>query len=174
MDGNGGNDLLSGDAGNDHLVAFDDGHDRLYGNKGADTLHGYLVQHQPGDLSYVVEDHQADHLHGGWGNDTLLLGSGDVGTGGGGADTFEVSWDVQHGHPAQITDYDPRHDKLFVEFTSNHADADLTAVKPEETNVTTGPLKDGSGSAIYINGQPIAHVLGTTTLQASDVGLIRN
>lgn len=172
MEGNGGDDLLQGKMGRDHLIAFDEGKDTLFGNRGDDTLHGYLVQHQPDDTSFAIEDHQADHLHGGLGNDTLMLGSDDVGSGGQGADEFHVSWDVEHGHPAQITDYNPKQDKLFVEFTSNHADADLTAFKPEDANLTTMPMEDGAGTAILLNGQPIAHVLGATNLKAADIGLI--
>lgn len=172
MEGNGGDDRLFGHGGNDNLVSFDAGHDTVFGNAGNDSLHGYLVQKQPGDLSYVVEDHQADHLHGGLGKDTLSLGSDDVGAGGHGADSFHVSWDVEHGHPAQITDYNPKQDKIYVEFTSNHADEGMTDIKPEEQTITTEPMKDGEGTAIMINGQAIAHVLGTTHLNASDIGLI--
>lgn len=172
MEGNGGDDKLFGHAGNDNLVSFDAGHDTVHGGTGNDSLHGYLVQKQPGDLSYVVEDHQADTLLGGLGKDSLFLGSDDVGSGGKGADSFHVSWDVEHGHPAEITDYNARQDKIYVEFTSNHADDGMTDIKPEEQTITTELMKDGSGTSILINGQAIAHVLGATHLNASDIGLI--
>lgn len=172
IEGNGGDDKLLGHAGNDHLVGFDAGRDTLYGNEGDDTLHGYMVQHQPGNLSYVVEDHQSDHLYGGLGNDKLYLASDDVGAGGAGKDEFHVSWDVERGHPAQITDYNPRQDKIYVEFTSNHADADMTEAKPGEMHVTTGPMKDGAGTSILVNGEPVADVLGALNLHPSDIGLI--
>jgi hypothetical protein len=172
MEGNGGDDKLFGHGGDDHLVGFDAGQDTLNGGAGNDSLHGYLVQKQPGDLSYVVEDHQSDHLHGGLGNDSLFLGSDDVGSGGHGADSFHVSWDVEHGHPAQITDYNPRQDKIYVEFTSNHADEGMTDIKPEEQTITTEPMDHGAGTSILINGQAIAHVLGATHLSASEIGLI--
>ncbi len=173
MEGQGGDDKLYGHGGNDNLVGFDAGHDTLIGGAGDDKLHGYLVQKQPGDLSYVVEDHQADHLQGGAGKDTLFLGSDDVGTGGQGADSFHVSWDVEHGHPAQITDYNPKLDKIFVEYTSNHANEGLTDIKPEEQTISTEPMEHGEGTSILINGQAIAHVLGAAHLNASDIGLIR-
>ena len=172
MGGNGGDDRLHGHAGNDHLVASDAGRDTVFGDAGNDTLHGYYVQPEPGHLSFMVEDHQADHLHGGIGNDRLYLASDDVGTGGQGADQFHLSWDITHGHPAQITDYNPALDKIYVEFSSNHADLGMTHITPDEMSVTTQPMKDGSGTEILINGQSIAHVLGASNLRPSDIGLI--
>lgn len=172
MDGNGGDDLLLGGRGRDHLVSFDAGQDTIRGGAGADSLHGYTVQHNPDGSSFVVEDHEADHLAGGLGKDVLSLGSGDIGTGGKGEDAFHVSWDVEHGHPAQITDYDPAQDKIYVEYSSHHANAAMDPIKPSETTVTTQPMKNGAGTAILINGEPIAHVLGATDLKAADIGLI--
>lgn len=172
MQGNGGDDVLKGNMGKDNLIAFDQGQDTLFGNRGDDTLHSFLVQHNPDESSFVVEDHQADRLHGGFGNDKLMLGSDDVGTGGQGSDQFHVSWDVEHGHPATIMDYNPKQDKLFVEFTKNRADDGLTEIKPEDSNLTTAPMKDGAGTSILLNGEAIAHVLGATNLHASDIGLI--
>ena len=170
--GDGGDDRLFGHAVNDDLVGSDQGRDAIFGGSGSDTLHGFFAQHEPGNLSFAVEDQQADHLHDGLGKDALFLGSDDVGTGGQGADQFHLSWDVEHGHPAQITDNNPAQDKTYVEFTTHHADAEMTHVKPEETAVTTQALKDGSGTEILINDQSIAHVLGATNLQPADIGLV--
>ena len=137
-----------------HHAAMDD-------NLGSDTLHDIFMQHEPGNLSFAVEDHQANHSLGGIGKDALYLGSDDVGTGGVGADQFHLSWDVEHRQPAQH--------KVYVELTIHHADADI---KPEETTVTTQSLKDGAGTEILINSQSMAHVVGATSLQPSDIGLI--
>lgn len=172
--GNDGNDMLFGHRGNDHLVGYDAGSDTLFGGMGNDTLHGFLVEKPAAHLSYVVDDHQADHLYGGTGKDKLFLGSDDVGTGGAGADQFHVSWDVEHGHPAQITDYNPAQDKIYVEYTTNHADDAMTAIKPEEMTITTAPMEGGAGTSIFINGEAIANVLGAANLHASDIALIHN
>lgn len=172
MEGNGGDDLLQGRAGADHLVSFDEGQDTISGGAGADSLHGYTFQHLPDDTSFMIEDHAADELHGGGGKDVLFLGSDDVGSGGNNADAFHVSWDVEQDHPATITDYNSAQDKIFVEYASYHADENMTPITDAETTVTTAPLVDGSGTAIFLNGHAIAHVMGTTTLQASDIGLI--
>lgn len=174
IEGKDGNDLLFGHRGDDHLVGFDAGSDTLHGGNGNDTLHGFMVQKQAGAFSYAVDDHSGDHLYGGTGKDHLFLGSDDVGTGGAGSDQFHVSWDVEHGHPAQITDYNPAHDKIYVEYTTNHADDQMTAIKPEEMKVTTAPMKDGAGTSIFINGEAIANVLGAANLHASDISLVYN
>lgn len=173
LDGGAGNDILQGRGGADHLVGFNAGNDTLWGGMGADSLHGYTVNAMPGgDTSFVIEDHAADHLHGGLGADKLWLASGDVGTGGAGADEFHVSWDVDHSHPATITDYQPRTDRIVIEFTTNHADGDMAHITNADQQVTTQPMHDGTGTAIYLNGQPIANVMGTTALRAADIAVV--
>lgn len=173
MDGGAGNDLLQGRGGADHLVTFDAGSDTAQGGAGADSLHGYTVNAMPGgDTSFVIEDHAADHLSGGLGADKLWLASGDEGAGGAGADEFHVSWDVDHAHPAEIADYQPGTDRIVIEFTTNHADGNMDPISAADQTVTTQPLHDGSGTAICLNGQPIAHVLGTTTLRAADIAVV--
>lgn len=173
LEGGGGDDVLQGRGGADHLVAFDEGSDTLWGGMGADSLHGYTVNAMPdGDTSFVVEDHEADRLRGGLGADKLWLASDDVGTGGAGADEFHVSWDIEAGHPATITDYHPSLDRIVIEFTSHHADGEMEPITDQEQDITTEPLEDGSGTAICLNGQPVAHVLGTTTLSASDIAVV--
>lgn len=173
IDGGAGNDLEMGRGGADHLVASGAGSDTLFGGAGADSLHGYATNASPGgDTSFITEDHAPDHLHGGLGNDTLWLGSGDVGTGGQGTDEFHVSWDVDHDHPATITDYHPRTDRIVIEFTTNRADEAMTPITEADQHVTTHALDDGSGTAICLNGQPVAHVLGTTTLRPSDIAVV--
>lgn len=173
LDGGGGDDTLLGKAGADHLVTFDAGADRAFGGRGADSLHGYVAEAPPGgDASFIVEDHEADRLMGGAGADKLWLASDDQGSGGAGSDEFHLSWDVEPGHPATITDYQPGTDRLVVEYTSHRADAEMTAITAEDQQITTEPLEDGSGTAICLGGTPIAHVLGTTGLRAADIAVV--
>ncbi|NBZ88391.1 hypothetical protein [Stagnihabitans tardus] len=173
LEGRGGNDTLQGRGGADHLVTFDEGSDRAFGGMGADSLHGYTVNAMPdGDTSFVIEDHTTDRLFGGMGADKLWLGSDDIGAGGAGADEFHVSWDVDHANPATITDYQPNTDRIVVEFTTNRADDAMTGITQADQNLTTEPLEDGSGTAICLNGEPIAHVMGTTALRASDISVV--
>lgn len=173
IDGQGGDDLIEGKGGADHLVTLGEGQDTAFGGLGNDTLHGYTVNRMPGgDTSFVIEDHESDVLRGGGGADKLFVGSGDRAQGGAGADEFHLSWDVDPDTPARIGDYQPGTDRIVVEFTTNRADDDMTPISDADQNLTTVPLHDGSGTAICLNGQPIAHVMGTTTLQASDIRLV--
>ncbi|MCW9041831.1 MAG: hypothetical protein OQK05_00690 [Pseudopelagicola sp.] len=84
------------------------------GGEGADTLEG-------------PEDSEgADTLDGGAGNDEIILGAGDEGTGGAGNDLFTVTEqglnnaadkdieDVDYGQ-SLITDYDPEEDQIVIE-----------------------------------------------------------
>ena len=173
MEGRAGADTLNGRGGNDQIVTFDAGQDRAWGGMGNDSLYGYRVNAMPGgDTSFVVEDHQVDHLHGGMGADKLWLASGDIGTGGMGQDTFHLSWDVDHANPAQITDYQPTTDRIVIEFTSHSVQGDMGPISDADQQVTTAALDNGTGTAILLNGQPIAHVMGTTTLQAGDISVV--
>ena len=173
LEGRGGNDTLQGRGGADNLVTFDAGSDRAFGGMGADSLHGYTVNAMPGgDTSFAIEDHTTDRLFGGQGADKLWLASDDIGAGGAGADEFHVSWDVDHANPATITDYQPGTDRIVVEFTTNRADDAMTEITEADQNLTTEPLEDGSGTAICLNGAPIAHVMGTTALRASDISVV--
>ena len=170
INGNDGNDVLKGQSGDDHLIAFDDGQDTVLGGFGSDSLHGFTVQDEPGHLSFIIEDHQSDVLKGGTGGDTLFLGGDDQGYGGRGADEFHVSWDVEIGHPAEITDFNPSTDRIYVDYSYNHSDANLSEIRDSEFHITTAPMHDGTGTSIFINGQAIAHVIGVSNLQASEIG----
>lgn len=173
IEGRMGHDTLQGRQGNDTLVTFDKGQDRAWGGMGNDSLYGYRVNAMPdGDTSFVVEDHQVDRLHGGMGADHLWLASGDIGTGGMGQDTFHLSWDVDHANPAQITDYQPSTDRIVIEFTSHSVQGDMGPITAADQDVTTAALDDGTGTAILLNGQPIAHVMGITTLQPADISVV--
>ncbi len=86
-----GDDVLRGQGGDD-MISGGSGDDRLYGNKGNDTLYG---------------DKGADRVFGNGGDDVIILGTGDIATGGTGSDTFTFTKGE-----AEITDFNPRFDHL--------------------------------------------------------------
>lgn len=106
-----GDDVLRGQGGDD-TISGGSGDDRLFGNKGNDILDG---------------NKGADRIFGNGGDDVIILGTGDVATGGKGSDTF-----VFTKGRAEITDFNPRHDHLELagykldDLSFNATDAGIT------------------------------------------------
>lgn len=94
--GGGGDDLLIGQAGND-LVVGEEGGDELHGDFAggaeSDTLIGGRNDFSALDSNRRVDDLETDTLFGEGGDDTLVVGVGDAGTGGEGFDYFEFTVD---------------------------------------------------------------------------------
>ena len=91
IDGNGGDDALAGEAGDD-IVNGDDGNDRLVGGAGADILHGDAGNDSMDggtENDQIFGDDGNDSMTGGAGADSLDGGEGnDILEGGAGADTL--------------------------------------------------------------------------------------
>lgn len=133
--GGAGNDILQGGAGDDFLdggtqpdlVMGASGADTLLGGAGDDLLEGggvfnrelnnddYEILRNLADGEDLVfpnfritkdDDGDPDILDGGGDDDTLVLGSGDSGTGSAGSDDFVVGDWIAAGNPATITDYE--------------------------------------------------------------------
>ncbi len=165
LTGNGGNDTLSGDEGDDTVLGGS-GSDLLYGDDGNDYISGFAHdQASSGDPSMADS---ADTLFGGAGNDTLHLGSGDSGTGGDGADQFQID---THGDQtlgvSRITDYNPG-DTIVLNYPHS-TDAQGHDVVPD---FTVAKSAAGTSSIIYANGTPVAEVMGAKALKLSDLMLI--
>lgn len=160
IDGGAGDDILSGEAGNDRITGGD-GDDILSGGAGADTLAGGdgddllegRVLAAGADARDVTDADGADHLSGGAGDDLLMLGTGDTGEGGAGADSFIAgSW---VGAPVPtITDFDPETDRLVIGYAGD---------TPGAVTVETSTTGEGSPLALVrLDGQPVASVAGAT------------
>jgi len=101
-------------------------------------------------------------LTGGAGNDTLVLGAGDYGNGGEGADSFTLHDIHADDPPMQITDFNPAEDSLLVLYDASlHPDPQLS-------------LQPGSnGTTLLLDGVPLANLttsgfdLSNITLQAA-------
>jgi Ca2+-binding RTX toxin-like protein len=104
--------------------------------------------------TFVVANNSANHIQGGAGNDTFILGrGGDVVTGGGGSNTYvfnETPWASGH-----ITDFDPAHD--VVDLSGLLARSGYAGSDP----LGAGYIKltaDGAGNAqIWSDLDQIAH-----------------
>lgn len=165
LDGGADDDALFGDAGDDVLWGSA-GNDELFGGAGADTLNGAF-----GDAS-TLEDGSidgADNLFGGAGSDTLILGAGDQGTGGAGADTFTVDQAVADQGTTEITDFDATEDLLQIEFTTT---TDPETGDPVEPALSVINFDDGTGASIVLNGVTVAKVSGAFDLDPALITLI--
>lgn len=177
--GHGGDDTLSGDAGADTLIggegqdslaggAGDDavsggiGDDLVIGGAGADELDGGDGGDTIWGQSADGADEEADFLNGGAGDDALMLGAGDYGSGGEGADRFTLLDFEAGGAPAQITDFDPAEDQLVVLYDpALHPEPVLTLDQPE-----------GSGTAtLMIDGVPVASFANGADVDLSTIAL---
>lgn len=145
-------DLLGGGAGDD-LIDGLGADDELVGGAGADTLFGSWG----GDLlSGVVRDgdgidrDDADFLNGGDGDDTLEIGTGDVATGGEGADSFVLGRWVADGEAPTLMDFDRAEDRMLVFYDDSDGAAppDLALRPSAETPGMTEILSDGAPLAI--------------------------
>ena len=137
LDGGEDDDWLAGGEGSDLLIGGR-GSDTLDGGEGSDTLYGAFPE---GD------DGAADFLNGGNGDDLLVLGAGDHGSGGAGADVFALGQWLGEGGFATITDYDAAEDRIVLVYDAAvHAAPQLKLV----------PLEGTEDVKILLDGRPWA------------------
>lgn len=167
MQGSAGNDALDGGAGDDTLQGgLDDdtltggtGADALFGGWGNDVLNGLMRNSTGGD------DDAGDFLNGGGGDDSILVGNGDIVTAGDGADEIVLGDWLASGEAAQIMDYDPEDDSLVLIWDDSVANS----TEPQIT-VTSDPDEDDQ-TLVWMGGTIVATVNGSD-LAPSDIALI--
>lgn len=146
-----GNDMLEGGLGDD-LLSGGAGTDEIYGDAGNDTLWGNA------DGS---TDTEVDFLNGGAGNDTLMLGAGDYGHGGDGADSFTVTELGLGATAVEITDFNPAEDQLVLLY-------DPALSTPPTASLQT----DGSGNTqVLLDGQVVATLTNGGSISLGDIVL---
>lgn len=97
-----------------------------------------------------------------------MLGPGDIGEGGAGDDLFEI--DNRHAELTDIvrvTDY-AAVDQLSVSYQPVH-DAQGAEIVPI---ISLAPNSDNTGTLIIFNDTPIADIIGSQSLTASQISLI--
>jgi Ca2+-binding RTX toxin-like protein len=163
----GANDGLTGSAGNDYPRPGDgngasggDGRDTIAGASGSDQITGGAGA---GSLPGGAGD---DTLSAGIGRDTLIIGHGDQATGGSDADTLRT--DHRSGEDSEvsvITDYVRGTDVLQLQYTPVF---DISGVEiPPVVTIAMGPAN--AYAIIRLDGDPVAHLTGVTTLHPSDI-----
>jgi Ca2+-binding RTX toxin-like protein len=145
--GNDGDDWLDGSEGGDWL-AGGNGNDRVVGGKGDDILDGGKGNDTISGREDSGEWEQSDYLNGDDGDDCLLLGVGDLATGGGGSDSFALQGSGAAGAIARVMDFDHTNDKLIVTYDPTvHPDPVIT-VESNDDSTEHLVLLDGSKLAI--------------------------
>lgn len=182
VEGDEGDDRVNGGLGDDILLGGT-GEDVLNGGANADLMFGGDVTGTPlsveqlaqlrdgtaladilgvdGDtLAPLVDDGEADVLNGDGGSDTLILGAGDTGTGGGQQDSFLVfANQANTDAPAIISD-----------LGGAESIALITGDGPAPTVTVT---EDGDDALILSNDVVVARVTGAAgDIAASDIGLV--
>lgn len=158
--GGDGLDTLMGAAGND-VVIGGAGEDSLSGGDGNDWISGYLDD-TPLDNRFATSDVlDQDSLQGGTGDDFLLLGSGDLATGGAGADTFALGTWVDPANAVDITDYAASEDVIVLAYDP--------AVGAPTVSVQADP-DTPADAQVLSNGALVAVVQGAAgSLSADDI-----
>jgi len=152
-----GNDTLEGGWGDDWLEAGG-GDNLLMGGAGNDTLIG-------ADLSDdLVDSGGVNFLNGGDGEDVLILGRGDVASGGAGRDTFVLGEWLDPSAPVTITDFIAGSDQLVFAhlLPTGGAPAPVLGLRA---------LADG-GQEVLMDGEVIARLQGSDGLTLADIRTI--
>ncbi len=175
LSGGEGDDFLSGGQGDDTLYGYK-GNDTLNGGSGNDLLSGVDISTRdpevadffldrtasgPNETENPTEE-EANVLIGGSGNDELLLGEGDTGTGGEGRDIFKIGDWVDENAPL-ITDFNANEDVLSVLYQDG------------QPSPTISIERSGGETQVLANGVVMARITGDATgLDVSDVILTRS
>lgn len=164
--GGAGNDLLTGGEGNDDLQGGA-GDDQIFGQLGQDTLSGGLGNdfldgtHAATTVAAWIDQDDEDLLTGGDGDDTIVLGSGDIAVGGDGEDTFAFGIYDEANPLPQITDFDVESDDLEILFdTANGSVSSVT------TEVVEGTL------LVHVNGQAVVALPGVESIDPSLIRVV--
>ena len=176
-----------------NLVEGGAGDDTLLGGAGSDTLTATagdnviraswdlnLEVSQGSDLFAWRDNGAPDILEGGAGNDRLIFARGDIATGGGGANVFEVWHDPASTQPcAVVTDFDPSADRLDVVMRIDEGDHPDCGTWAWDRSVQASVFEDArieitadpatGRTEIRVDGEPVARLLGAPEVPADRV-----
>lgn len=179
---------LDARAGAGNLILGGSGDDTLLGGAGPDTLRGgagnnllhasyspELELAQGSDLFAWRDNGLPDILEGGAGDDRLILARGDIATGGGGANVFEIWHDPASAQPvALIADFNPAADRLDVVVRIDEAahpdcgawawDRAVQAAAFETARIDVATDHDTGRTEVLVDGEVVARLLGAPPL----------
>ncbi len=166
-----GNDSLDGGEGNDSLIGGE-GNDTLIGGDGADSMEGGLGD----DVFWGVEDsfnefhiigkpsssdQEVDTMQGGEGDDTLIMGSGDIAEGGEGADTFASGTWIDSDNLPVVEDFDITQDVFEIHVPEWVSEKGTPGSFADGTVAVEPDSDKGEGwFTVTYDGEPMASVFG--------------
>lgn len=173
--GGAGNDILRGGAGDD-LIVDGDGADTLNGGTGDDLIIsagvlddaalGELIKAQDPDQPNQIDlsnlavdlsadtDMMGDKVSGGYGDDTLLVGSNDTVTAGEGMDDLLLGDWVSDAGPVTLIDFSKNEDTLVYAYDEANSPPTMTV------ETTTDRFGDPDDALLLANGQLVAIIEG--------------
>ena len=160
LDGGAGNDTLSGGLDDDTLTGGA-GADLLFGGWGNDVLSG-LMRNAVG-----VDEDDSGFLNGGGGDDSILVGAGDIVSAGDGADEIVLGDWLGAGEAAEILDYSAEDDSLVLVWDDGSANSE----EPSITLSLDTDEYDAAQTIFMLDGAVVAMVNGTA-LTVADIALI--
>lgn len=164
--GGAGEDVLRGDTGDDLILAADILDEEYFAEAARTALDeddfDSLDLTGPEGLLNDADEHEADTVHGGFGDDIIIFGSNDIVTGGEGEDDLIAGDWMDAGQSAVITDYQQGTDSLVYSYG---AEATTPLVSFSET-------EDGDAE-VRLDGEVflVLQNIDFTTLTQADVEL---
>ncbi|SMP35280.1 calcium-binding protein [Shimia sagamensis] len=160
--GEDGEDTLIGGRGNDTLIGGD-GTDSMEGGSGNDVFWG--VEDSFNEFHIVGQPHSSaqdvDTMRGDEGDDTLIMGSGDIAEGGEGADTFASGTWIDPDNLPVVEDFDVTEDVFEIHVPEWVSESGTPGSFADGTvAVDPDPDKGEGWFTVTYDGEPMASVYG--------------
>jgi len=136
----------------DDLIRGGEGRDVLVDTLGSNTIYGDVGYDRINVVDDATSDETPDTVFGGFGNDAIFSDGGDVVTGGGGDDRFQLIADASDA-PVIITDYEEGDTFLL-------RDPDRNLIVQER--ITFAIDEDGENTNMQVDGETVAILQGVT------------
>ena len=141
----------------------------VFGTASADVLSGVNVRIDVASGIVNLGSDTAEILNGGEGDDTLLLGEGDIGIGGDGEDEFLIDGDIDSVDVPRIEDFVKGDDVLHISLPSSEEDLEATWPDRPEFSGEVGISFDGNTTIIEVDGNVTCLLTGLHDIDPEDI-----
>ncbi len=144
----------------DDFIRGGDGRDILVDALGANTIYGDTGYDRMNSIDAEGDEGTADTMYGGFGEDVLFADNGDVLSGGGQDDRFQITA-TDNMDPVTITDF-AEGDQLFL----RDEDGGFQVIE----RITTDLSESGEDTNVMLDGEVVMVLQGVTTLAEGAIG----